>query len=375
MSLQNFKEAIYINVVKEPDNDISFFEYKTIFVNEENISSLYKVDLAAYNPTNNDKLYFYPGCDIPRYKVRTWGKSRNITITNKESSATHIIAGKKSISGCLNSNAYMSTENSNVYCEWLDKNYTETAEIIQLKNVIEKTAYHKIFISRSEKRDAYAGLGKLSTWDVREGKTAKHYGFKSLTGDHQGSMFKSWERIDYADSEQLKKLKTMHDPNGNICSEKSVIEYVNENSAIINKSMYEEIRNLFKSTNREDQLVGLSIMSNCNVKPSLHFLLLLLEEFSMKINTFKERNHVNFKSLLKYLNLPRWDFLTVDDMMQCLMDKDELTMEIIKEVADGVKKGMQRDHNTKHFKINTITVSEDVQNHMINLMEEQKVIN
>jgi hypothetical protein len=377
MNLSNFETAIFIDQVEKPNDPSTSFMYKKIHIfKSEDIKDHNEVNLNGYKPNKKDKLFFYPGCDVPRYKVRTWGKDKEISITNKESSATHIIAGIKTVKNCLNIGIYAMSEDAEVYCKWLDQNYPMSVELINMKSAIRGAGHDRIFINRYLLGGYSAnGLGEIDRYGMRNGHTAATFGFKSLTGELPGSNFKNWTSINYADEAELLKLNTMFDETSNVYSEQSLIEYVNEGSAIIDKAMYEQIRAMFKSNSKEDHLVGLSIMSNCNVKPSLHFLLLLLQEFSHIIVSLKEHKHVNFKSLLKYLNLPRWDMLSVDDLMQCLMDKEELTMKIVKEVAEGVKHSMQNSFNTKHFKISKITVSEDVKTHMHKRIQSQKQLN
>jgi hypothetical protein len=376
MNLANYKKAIWIDQIEKPNDPNTSFKYKTINVFEtDDIKdfSVIQLDLKEYIPTAKDKLYFYPGCDVPRYKVRSWGKDKDVSITNNSDKATHIIAGVKTIRECVKYGIYSVTEKADVYCTWLDQNYPFTTELVELKNAIKATGNSVVYINKNNIRGGYNynGLGNISK---HRGigtplHKAEDYGFKSLTGQIPGSQFNSWVTVKYVEEADLLKLNEIFDPKSKIYSEKSLIGSVNEDSAIIDQEMYKQIKTMFKSTNREDQMMALSIMSNCNVKPSLHFLLLLLQEFSPIIVSLKEHKHVNFKSLLKYLALPNWDNLTVDDIIQCLMDKEELTMEIVKEVAEGVKHVMQDKFNTKHFKINSITVSEDVKNYMLKRLE------
>jgi hypothetical protein len=376
MNLSNYKRAVWINEIRNPTDSETSFKYTIINIfKSDDIRDYHNLnlDLKVYEPSKKDKIYFFPGCDVPRYKVRIWGKDKDVSITNNVNKASHIIAGVKTVSNCINYSGYGMTEDSQVYCDWLDENYPLSLEIVELKNLIKAVGNDNVYFNRANFRGAYSkhGLGKLSTYHNKNQPlpTAATYGFTSLTGQMPGSTFENWVNISYITDEDLIKLNLILDPTSKVYSEKSLIEHVNEDSATIDQEMFKQIKAMFNSNSREDHLMALSIMSNCNVKPSLHFLLLLLQEFSHIILSLKEHKHVNFKSLLKYLALPRWDNLRVDDIIQCLMEKEELTMEIVKEVAEGVKEVMQKDFNTTHFKINSITVSEEVKNHILKRLE------
>ena len=373
MNLSKYKTAVVIDRSPNPTdkpNDTSF-DFKVVNVFEwEDVKDPIAHTLKTYTPGNKDKLFFYPGCDVPRYKVRSWAQNKNISITTNEAKATHVIAGIKTVSNCVNrSNRFMS-DHADVYCNWLDKNFPGSAHASELKAIIKSTTYDKVLMNRTI-MGGYMNSG-YGTSSRHSSLLAGDYGFKELLGDMPGSVWTTWHSVITVTDEDLAKLNNIAYPGSIVYSEQSLIELVNENSAIIDQKMYIQIKTMFESVNREDKLMALSIMSNCNVKPSLHFLLLLLQEFATTIVSLKEHKHVNFKSLLKYLALPNWDRLTVDNIIQCLMDKDELTMQIVKEVAEGVKTTMQNAHNTTHFKINTITVSNDVKNHMLEKMQQEK---
>ena len=373
MDLSLHEKAVLITKsprLEDNPNDTDF-EFKIINVLTDGKPRNILYSLAKYTPNNKDKLFFYPGCDVPRYKVREWGNKYNISITTDESKATHSIAGKKTVNACLQDIRYFS-EDSDVYCSWLRLNFQPSLQINELIALIKQCEYKSVLIDRNSCNNfGMQSFGYGKTYN-HSPHTSSTYGFKCFLGDMAHSDWTTYNRLTTVTDEDFARLNNLNNPSYTVYSEQSLIELVNEDSAIIDKTMYNQIRTMFESTNREDKLMALSIMSNCNVKPSLHFLLLLLREFSGQIVSLKEHKHVNFKSLLKYLALPNWDYLNVDDIIQCLMNKDELTMEIITEVADEVKRSMQKDHNTKHFKINTITVSDEVKNHMMDKIKLQQ---
>ena len=91
--LNQFRDIIRIDDLPTPEDygtdysinpkKIKHLEHNWQFI--YNCNSLLSVNV--YTPNAKDKLYFHKKCNVPRYKVRDWGKAKNISITTKQEKA------------------------------------------------------------------------------------------------------------------------------------------------------------------------------------------------------------------------------------------------------------------------------------------------
>lgn len=84
---------------------------------------------------------------------------------------------------------------------------------------------------------------------------------------------------------------------GMLVSDVFMNNLASEDSHILSGKDYKQIRTLLKSPNKEDKVVGMSIMSNCNIQKSKTYLALLFFHFSETLRGTSMWNQVAFKSL------------------------------------------------------------------------------
>jgi len=115
---------------------------------------------------------------------------------------------------------------------------------------------------------------------------------------------------------------------------------------------------MFESDDKENVSLAMETMANCNHEKSALNLLLLIKEHRMKMGDSRASSHVNFKSLLKYFNLSRWDLLRgyfdYDKLIGILKRKDLLTPEYIAILTPIVLQQLIEDCGTNYFKIKEI---------------------
>jgi hypothetical protein len=157
------------------------------------------------------------------------------------------------------------------------------------------------------------------------------------------------ETIDYLSSQNLK-----------LYDEKSLLDIINGDDAlIINEDTYEKLSNMFRSSDDDNHTVAMEIMSNSKYKESLFFIELLFYNFSHKMRDNKAKNHVNFKSLITYLNKdPRYLHTSVDDILQSLVSKKVINEEYL----DKILKMFEDDiiHSNRFFLVKSVTINTDI---------------
>jgi len=120
-----------------------------------------------------------------------------------------------------------------------------------------------------------------------------------------------------------------------ICNEQDLLENLNGDDAlIISQGEFNQLSEMFKSSDRDNHVLAMEIMANSNYSQSIFYLLRLFKDFHNHIASQKSRNHVNFKSLLSYLSMGNatynWD-VTINKMFEIIKNKGLLTIQMIEE--------------------------------------------
>jgi len=372
MNISKIKNIIQIDKIPAPNsltNDVEFmWSIRKIYKGKLDISKI-NIKHIDYIPSAGDHLYFYPGCTVPRYKVRDWAQKLGMSVTIKEENADIKFVSNDSVIECL-SNRYIRKVNKTIFIQWLDINYDSgRSDIILLKDEIKNCPNKCVYLS--SEYSGYYGSDYIGTYITGDSR-AHAKGFKK-------SLVELDPSIDYSIKQTLyiEKYDTLISllSDDKICLQERIIELINENSTIIDQNMYARLQNMLDSTNEADKILAIEIIANCNINPSLHHVLLLFQANYNTILNMKESNHVNFKSLLEYIGITRQQMcrITDDNIITYLLDKDVLTYNTVKELAEGVKMQWIKDYDTKHFKISTITVSDEVKKHL--KKKQQKLVN
>jgi len=129
--LNQFSNIIRIDDLPSPneyfgDYIINFQKIKNLEHNWQfikNCNSLLSDNV--YTPNVKDKLFFHKKCNVPRYKVREWGKAKNISITTKQ---------EKANANFINLKAHIQSHDSS-WSSWLIASELKTFIEINYKNI------------------------------------------------------------------------------------------------------------------------------------------------------------------------------------------------------------------------------------------------
>lgn len=397
----NTETIINIKTIKTPNNNDEFEEYtyrkgnyeKLKFVNIsyferiitfDNINDI--VTSNKYNFKPNDKIFFGANCTIPRHKVREWGKDKKITITVKpEKSNVSVIS-----ESFFNSINDYSVQYRNIlldkykFIDFLKLNYKDKVD--ELIDKIINTTSKYILVQHTWKDSNIDMLGHnydnenlftnylYSTPKKYTDAELKAKQIKSTYCDmHENNEFDTYsdktcpKYIVFEDNHvklhELNKILNISS-NNTIIFDTTLINVVNQDAITIDDEMFNQLRNMFKSDDVKNHVIALEVLSNCNYKTSLHKILLIFREFAnYRIHNMKEKSHVNFKSLTKFINISDWYYPSYDDMINTLIDKNYLTKEILNEISVLAKKEMEEilekaGYNV--FEIKNITLSNRV---------------
>jgi hypothetical protein len=143
-----------------------------------------------------------------------------------------------------------------------------------------------------------------------------------------------------------------------ILDEASVINVLNgEDATEIDEAMYNHLSEMLESSDTDNHVLAMEIMANSKYVESLIYLELLFYKYSYNISMSKTKTHVNFKSLISYLDKqPNSLDTDIDDIAKSLISKDQFTEDKINIIMRYLSNDIERRGNSKYFAVKTVTV-------------------
>jgi hypothetical protein len=144
-----------------------------------------------------------------------------------------------------------------------------------------------------------------------------------------------------------------------IYDEAELLKYINgPDAVIIDSVMFEQLSDMFKSSDNDNHILAMEIMANSNYIDSLLYLELLFKEYHNQMFNCHTKKHVNFKSLLGYLGKDSYMNTDIDDIMKSLIDKGVVDTDKIDIIMKKYVHEIESTGGTDYFKVKTITVDE-----------------
>jgi hypothetical protein len=307
----------------------------------------FKIVKKEYTPNMKDKLFFLPGVNIPRIKLKDFALNYHIKTVRDVADASVVFGSNLS--------------NSKV----LSKGWTSQVDTDKFKACFE----------------ALVELGKLDDIIVERVKTAlefytqpiiySDYRSISMVGDislytglivNPAYEFNNSKNSTYAYTVEEEYFALVEFLDGKeVIDEGSLLKYINGDDAIlINKEVYEQLVAMLDSSDQDNHVLAIEIMSNCKLNESLFYILKLLSRYSTTISYCKSVNHVNFKSLLSYLGVNKNSMaFTTDRKIQKLMEKGVLTPGMLNALIKEELYNPSTFHSTM-VQIKTVTVNQNI---------------
>ncbi len=153
-------------------------------------------------------------------------------------------------------------------------------------------------------------------------------------------------------------LKDMCGESSKYFSQDDILSALN-NGVVMTEEMYEELRKMIGSTDKDSTKLAMEMMANCDFKESCVYLLLLVKEFGSKFYNSGAVNHVNFKSLLKYFDIKSGG-VTLDKVIDALKSKRLCTSINMSKLLPLAMQQMSADADTTYFIVKTVDVTDDL---------------
>jgi hypothetical protein len=283
-----------------------------------------------YIPKKGDKLFFLPGCTIPRFKMKKFCEQYGTAMVKYQTSATALFIGADSLQELIRSAPSYTISKSTVlpYFERFDHEIAER---------IKSTDSDKVYMSGENVVNALRDLyNQAPSW--------------SPTYDYNAIMFNNLHALDtfvnIRDSE-------------NIYNQADIARKLNS-GAEMTKEQYESIQRLLESTDTSNHKVAVEIMSNCDFERSAGFLLLLISKHGETIHYCPTSGHVNFKSLKKFFNIKYTSALQFPGVVQILLDKKLMNQENLDLLLPLVTENIKNTVGINHFIPSSFTYSDEI---------------
>jgi hypothetical protein len=290
------------------------------------------VNSKGYVPTKGDTIYLLPGVNIPRMKLKDLALNLGIRVVRDPAKATVVFSGKSSVGKVTTSNWY----------------YFADAETI-LNNV------------KKMCKDQYY-IDKLETAITATGSTRVCSGWSDMRNTLCNGDVNIYES-QYLFGIEAEYLDTYNDIQGkSIYCESELITNINgDDSTIIDEIVYQQLKNMFESSDDDNHVLAMEIMANSNYDKSILYLQMLLSNYNGRISNSHTRNHVNFKSMLSYFNLVPRDlgYRNSEQIISAIDNKNLLTIDMIKrlyqEYSDDIIRNIRYDDV---FEVKEVTIKQ-----------------
>ena len=291
-------------------------------------------------PDKSDRLYFFSGCTVPRFKVR---EKWNVTIKPDNGTAA-FISPKTMQSSDTMFDVWPSLElvDGEEFGKWLTHVYgPKHYFVIKYKSIL-LNCEDQVFIHEHT-------MGRMRHSAPEDALQHPEDGTYDWECMHNVSMLNSDCVTFYTavPNSQIDKLTC------NIYNQDEILKVLNEDNLIIDEKKYQELRLMAKSSDSENIILVMELMANADVKKSFVYLLLLLQEFKLEITSHrKEVNHVNFKGLLTLLGLDSKKLnngYTVEMFVEGMKKNKQFTRSNVQRVTQFFADESDHIINTEHF--------------------------
>jgi hypothetical protein len=254
----------------------------------------------GYTPAQGDTIYLMPGVNIPRAKLKDLALNQGIKVVRDSDKANVIITGKATTGKLLNGSWYYTAPVAKIE-EYLDKVDVDDYYKDNLRTAMQSSESDNVYFNYSTK----VSINNHVVTSVFTGSSFHYY---HIDDEWKELIEECQNKVVYDESELLAMI------NG-------------DDAVTITNEVYTQLREMFKSSDKDNHIMAMEIMANSNYVESALYLLMLLEEYGERIGSCNTKNHVNFKSMVSYFGLRVRDieYLDPDDVSKKLVSLNLIT--------------------------------------------------
>lgn len=374
----NKEQCIYIEKIPIKDNNHSnTLEYKSLEVFNESHSL--KVLKGLYVPVAKDRLYIFPDCNIPRFKVKGFCEANNLSVAKFKDTANIWFTNEDNIKDSyFQEFNYCATVTKRAMLKYLAEvkiryNGNELSELI--RDIENSQANFVIINSSFIYQIKNYGAFKGPKYEFLERSDLEEYDDddKIIPFDETLIEYDSDKDYYYFENAEKEAEYITLLTHGNVYDESALVSLLNS-ELVMDKEIYEGMKNLFESGDTSNHKVAMESMANCDYLKSAIYLLFLVKDYKHKMYNSDMKNHINFKSFLRFFNINVRDYLTFDDIVEILIKKDIMTKECLDLLMPFATEEVLNSGETKYFKATNVVPSLEVIEAMIKHMPVQPTL-
>ena len=324
-------------------------DVKINFTNALSNNDYFDIDTSGYTPKAGDKIYFMPGVNVPRVKLKDLILKDGIKVVRNPDEANIIISATDTIPK-ISSRFWSHPLPVNILKLYVEKmnDVLDHKHIEDINSALEFYTKDIVLCDWATVRNLtdsdlpmYQDLIKLPEYDT----------LSALNGEYFYKIDEDYKEL----YDKVKNTKHIH--------ESCLLEILNgPDAVVIDTEMYEQLKQMFASSDNDNHILAMEIMANCKYKESLLHLEMLFFLYADTIYSKLSRNHVNFKSLLSYLEKTSSMHTTLDIIIKSLkeknvLDKDKVDV-LLKELGHFITSEIETRY--KLFKVKQLTLHEDI---------------
>ena len=287
-----------------------------------------------------DTIYFAPKVSVPRVKVKNLTMDYAAKIT-RDISKADIVVIPENFENILFENQYKYSLDEKKLIAFLNEDKRiDTHSLTKLNDILDNYSNIEFISDWSE----YRQLSNLTSG------TSYEFDYNS-----RSNVYLYLPNDDFRNIYEELKTKTLY-------KESLILKTINGDDALtIDNKIFEQLSSMLKSSDDENHVIAMEMMANCNYVDSLFYLELLFKEFSYVMKESYAKNHVNFKSLCKFLGKENSRYMSTDfdDIINSLIKHNKLSEEYLNILVNKYIDDIFYIRS-KYFNVHSITLKEDL---------------
>jgi hypothetical protein len=333
------KTYLFIHDVHATHNELIMKVEPLYCANDKN--NFLPINNKDYIPTKGDKLYFLPGVNIPRVKLKDLTLEHGIKSVRDIDQATHVFCGKNTKDKLVTSHWYYSMDTE------LLREIVDNSEDIMDDYYRENLRQALEFYTESEVVVEYNSASTmrnsgLQVLDKIDGPVLRNSSVYYTVDEAHKDLFPGILSLD-------------------LYNESKLLKYINGvDAATIDDTMFLQISDMFKSSDQDNHILAMEIMANCNYIDSLLYIEMLFERYANRMSNCHTKNHVNFKSLISFLGKDKsYMHTTIDNVVESLITKDVFDLEKVDAIMKHYGQKIADSGGTQYFEVKSVTLNEE----------------
>ena len=308
---------------------------------------------SKWTPQMKDKIYFMKGCTVPRIKLKDLSVKYKIRTTTDLSTAT-VVVGSDRAGEKLFKSTWMHKVDTKIFFATVEalKELSDDFDeyyVNMIDNIFvgfDKDELTEIAVDWHTARlcePINSNNGPLGDAILNKlGLTKDQFTASRFTVRHNDHVW----TISDENLEMYEEVKTK-----NIIEQNALLEVVNGDDAVlIDLDTYQNLRNMFKSSDSDNHVMAMEIMANANYLDSLLFLEMLFFHHSNEIDSSRTKNHVNFKSLKNYLGRGSYSNGHIDGVFGSLLSFGKLDQDALAFIMEDQKSYFDNNGHSDYIK-------------------------